>query len=403
MSNHHWLMRNNWVYVFMTLLLMVIASAPVCARKHRVVIPSAYDQPSVVVNEDSTVSFCYCGLGKRVYVQGDFQYAGKDSTRYRDMHTRKIKMQRSSDGCFHVTTKPLVPETYTYCFRVNGKRKTDTQNPDTAWQMIHKWNIVSVGGSEQADLYLQPDLKGRLIQTRWYDRAENINRRVNIYLPAAYVQMVNGKCPNGTFPVLYLLHGINGYEGSWAERGRTIQIVENLIACDSIEPMIVVMPDCNTGPHEDRPSHHTLWNNVVHYPRLCRDHSLERAMEDLMLHIDTTYCVSDRRYIAGLSSGARIAANIVNRYPNHFQALGLFSPVVYKEQLPNYSLANDTSSLGTSYHIYMGSSDMFINNGRRFHKRLTKSGVDHFYMENEGGHTWRNWRIYLADFLKQIF
>lgn len=394
MSNHHWLMRNNWLYVFMTLLMMVDASAPVYARRHRVVLSTTYDQPSMVVNEDSTVSFCYCGPGKRVYVQGDFQYVGKDSTRYRDMRTRRIKMRRSSDGCFHVTTKPLVPETYTYCFRVNGKRKTDTQNPDTAWQMIHKWNIVSVGGSEQADLYLQPDLKGRLIQTRWYDRAENINRRVNIYLPAAYVQMVNGKCPNGTFPVLYLLHGINGYEGSWTERGRTIQIIENLIACDSIEPMIVVMPDCNTGPHEDRPSHHTLWNNVVHYPRLCRDHSLEHAMEDLMLLIDTTYRVSDRYYIAGFSSGARIAANIVNRYPNKFQAVGLFSPVVYKEQMPRTNIP--------PFYIYMGKDDMFINNGRRFHKRLTKSGIDHFYMENEDGHTWRNWRIYLADFLKRL-
>ena len=394
MSNHHWLMRNNWLYVFMTLLMMVDASAPVYARRHRVVLSTTYDQPSMVVNEDSTVSFCYCGPGKRVYVQGDFQYVGKDSTRYRDMRTRRIKMRRSSDGCFHVTTKQLVPETYTYCFRVNGKRKTDTQNPDTAWQMIHKWNIVTVGGSEQADLYLQPDLKGRLIQTRWYDRAENINRRVNIYLPAAYVQMVNGKCPNGTFPVLYLLHGINGYEGSWTERGRTIQIIENLIACDSIEPMIVVMPDCNTGPHEDRPSHHTLWNNVVHYPRLCRDHSLEHAMEDLMLLIDTTYRVSDRYYIAGFSSGARIAANIVNRYPNKFQAVGLFSPVVYKEQMPRTNIP--------PFYIYMGKDDMFINNGRRFHKRLTKSGIDHFYMENEDGHTWRNWRIYLADFLKRL-
>ena len=306
-------MRNNWLYVFMTLLMMVDASAPVWARKHRVVIPSAYDQPSVVVNEDSTVSFCFCGAAKHVSVQTDMQFVGEDSSRY----------------------------------------------------------------------------------NKWYDREENINRRVNIYLPAAYVQMVNGKCPNGTFPVLYLLHGINGYEGSWTERGRTIQIIENLIACDSIEPLIVVMPDCNTGSHEDRPSHHTLWNNVWHYPRLCCDHSLELAMEDLMLHVDTAYHVSDYSYIAGFSSGARIAANIVNRYPNKFQAVGLFSPVVYKEQMPRTNIP--------PFYIYMGKDDMFINNGRRFHKRLTKSGVDHFYMENEGGHTWRNWRIYLADFLKQIF
>lgn len=388
MTNHHWLMRNNWLSIFMTLLMMVDASVSVCARKHRVVIPDAYDQPSVVVNEDSTVSFCYCGPGKRVSVLGDFQYTGKDSTRYSDMRARKIKMRRASDGCFHVTTKPLVPETYTYCFRVNGKRKTDTQNPDTAWQMIHKWNIVSVGGSEQADLYLQPKLRGQLIQTKWYDRVENINRRVNIYLPAAYESSPDG------LPVLYLLHGINGYEGSWTERGRTIQIIENLIASDSIEPLIVVMPDCNTGSHEDRPSHYTLWNNVWHYPRLCRDHSLELAMEYIMLHVDTAYHVSDCRYIAGFSSGARIAANIVNRYPNKFQAVGLFSPVVYKEQMPQTNIP--------PFYIYMGKDDMFINNGRRFHKRLTKSGVDHFYMENEGGHTWRNWRIYLADFLKQL-
>ena len=387
-------MKNKGLYSFV-LMLMLSVSAPVWARKHRIVLPTAYDQPSCVVNEDSTVSFCYCGAGKRVKVLGDFQYAGKDSSRYSDMRTRKIKMQRESDGCFHVTTKPLVPETYTYCFSVNGKRKTDPHNNDTAWQMTRKWSIVSTGGTPQADLYLQPQLKGQLIQTKWYDRAEGVNRRVNIYLPAEYFEeMVNGTCPNGKFPVIYLLHGINGYEGSWTERGRAIQIIENLIASDSIAPLIVVMPDCNTGVHEDRPSHHTLWNNVWHYPRLCRDHSLELALEDLMQYMDTTYRVSERRAIAGFSSGARIAANIVNRYPDKFQAVGLFSPVVYKEQMPKTNIP--------PFYIYMGKDDMFINNGRRFHKRLTKSGIDHFYMENEGGHTWRNWRLYLSDFLKQL-
>ncbi|MBQ4394138.1 MAG: hypothetical protein II825_02400 [Paludibacteraceae bacterium] len=386
-------MRNKGIYSFFLLLLFGVCVS-VRAHEHWIVLPSAYDQPSFVVNEDSTVSYCYCGPGKRVSVLGDFQYSGKDSTRYNDMRTRKIKMRRASDGCFHVTTKQLVPETYTYCFRVNGKRKPDPNNNDTAWQMIHKWNIVSVGGTPQADLYLQPEIQGQLIQTKWYDRSENIYRRVNVYLPAGYNEVVNDTCPNGKYPVLYLLHGINGYEGSWSERGRVIQIIENLIAGDSIAPMIVVMPDCNTGVHEDRPSHHTLWNNVVHYPRLCRDHSLELALEDLMQYMDTTYRVSNQRYIAGLSSGARIAANIVNRYPDKFQAVGLFSPVVYKEQMPKADIP--------PFYIYMGKDDMFINNGRRFHKRLTKSGIDHFYLESEGGHTWRNWRLYLSDFLVRV-
>ena len=52
--------------------------------------------------------------------------------------------------------------------------------------------------------------------------------------------------------------------------------------------------------------------------------------------------------------------------------------------------------------VYMGKKDMFINNGRRFHKRLTKKGVPHIYIETIGGHTWRNWRIYLTDFLERL-
>ena len=358
------------------------------------------------VNEDSTVSFCYCGIARHVSVQGDFLYVGEDSTRYSDSRIRTIRMHLQSDGCFHATTRALQAETYTYSFRVNGKHKPDPYNKDTAWQMTHKWNIVSLGGTEQTDLYLPSDMQGQLIQTKWFDREEHLNRRVNIYLPTAYFEETDAQpSSNPHFPVLYLLHGINGYEGSWTERGRAIQIIENLIAQGQIEPLIVVMPDCNTGIHEDRPSHRTLWNNVWHYNRLCHDHNLEIALEDLMLHIDTTYRVSDRRYIAGLSSGARIAANIVNRYPNTFQAIGLFSPVVYKEQLPKHSndtLEQDTSSFTTSYHIYKGKDDMFINNGRRFHHRLTKLGIQHTYTETDGAHTWRNWRLYLSDFLLQL-
>ena len=137
---------------------------------------------------------------------------------------------------------------------------------------------------------------------------------------------------------------------------------------------------------------------MMHYSQLCHNHSLEVAMEDLMLHIDTTYRVSGYRAIAGLSSGARVASNIVNRYPGKFQAAGLFSPVVYKEQLPS----SDPSDMATTYYIYAGKNDFFLNSGRRFHKRLAKKGVQHSYNETIGGHTWRNWRIYLTDFLMQL-
>ncbi|MBR1877926.1 MAG: hypothetical protein IJ814_02850 [Paludibacteraceae bacterium] len=363
-------------------------------RKHKVVLPSAYDQPSVVVNEDSTVSFCYCGQGKHVKVLGDFQYAGSKK-RYND-HSRKVKMHRQSDGCFHATTKPLVPETYTYCFRVNGKRKPDPHNNDTAWQKMHVWNIVSIGGTEQAELYMQPEQKGELIHTTWFSTGEGLNRRVCIYLPAAYRRASGGEQPFGDgFPVLYLLHGINGYEGAWTERGRVIQVVENLIAEGKIEPMIVVMPDCNTGVHEDRPSHHTLWNNIMHYPRLCHDKNIEHAIVELVQQVDSLYPTSEHCAIAGLSDGARIASNVANALPDRFSAVGFFSPVIPTDHTPTLKSAR------VATYIYVGKNDLFYPGAKRLHKRLDKRQYSHEFIVTEGSHVWRNWRMYLSDFLVQ--
>ena len=155
--------------------------------------------------------------------------------------------------------------------------------------------------------------------------------------------------------------------------------------------MILVMPDVNIGIHEDRPSHHTLWNNVFNYPRLCHNHEIEKGLVELIQLVDTTYRISSVHLIAGMSDGARMAANTANAMPGYFEAVGFFSPVVHKEQLPQDS---------AYYSIYVGKSDMFYNNGKRFHKRMVKNETAHRYIETIGGHYWRNWRIYLSDFLR---
>jgi enterochelin esterase family protein len=321
-----------------------------------------------------------------VSVQSDLLYADEDSNRYTD-HTRRIKMRLQSDGCFHVTTRAVSPETYTYCFRVNGKRKPDPLNPDTAWQKMHKWNVVNVGGSKHADLYRAPLQQGELIHATWYSTNEKLRRRVNIYLPAAFNRQ------NSDFPVLYLIHGINGYEGSWSERGRAIHILENMVAEGLCKPMILVMPDVNVGVHEDRPSHHTLWNNIFNYPRLCHDHDIEKGLVELIQMVDSASPVSGKHYIAGLSDGARIAANTANLLPGYFEAIGMFSPVVHKSQLPADS---------AMVFVYTGKGDMFHLNAKRFNKHLDKNKTAHCYQETTGGHTWRNWRLYLSDFLKRV-
>jgi len=385
-------MRNKGLII----VFMLLCVLPLGAREWQ----------SVIVNEDSTVSFCYCGVGKRVSVYGDFFYAGEDSTRYTDLRSKRVKMKRQSDGCFHATTRPIQSEVYTYCFKVNGKRKNDPLNNDTAWQMTHKWNIVTVGGTAQTALYQQPAQRGTMLHTSWYSSAEKLNRQVNIYLPAGYNEMSNDKCQmsNNKYPVLYLLHGISGYEGSWSERGRAIQILENLVAQGKCSPMILVMPDVNVKPQEGKPTHRSLFNNIMNYSRLCHDHDIERALVELTAFVDSTFRVSDDHFIAGLSDGARMAANTANMLPNYFSAVGLFSPVVHKKQLPkqdNCQLSTINYQLPT-YYVYSGKSDMFHGNAKRFNRRLTKAQAPHEYTETIGGHTWRNWRLYLSDFLVKI-
>ena len=164
------------------LILLLVCALPAEARSPRTINISS-DYESVTVNEDSTLSFCYCGPGRRVSVQSDLLYADEDTAHYTD-RTRRIKMRLGSDGCFHATTRAVSPETYTYCFRVNGKRKPDPLNRDTAWQKMHKWNVVNVGGSERAELYRTPDRQGELIRTSWYSSNEKLRRRVNVYVPS---------------------------------------------------------------------------------------------------------------------------------------------------------------------------------------------------------------------------
>lgn len=341
-------------------------------------------QPSYCINEDNSVSFIYTGKGRRVSVCGDFHYRGKDSVRYNDF-SRKVKMKKQDDGSFRITTKPLVPETYTYSYRVNGKHVPDTYNSDTVWQMTRIWNIISITGTPQADLYLPSMRQGKIHCLEWWSEKEQVRRQVRVYTPAAYEDTAD------SLPVLYLLHGINGYEGSLTERGRIIQIVENLIDNGVIQPLIVVMPDCNIGSSKGSSCHRTLWYNVTHYLQLCNDHTIRNAFDELMTQIDTTFRVTNKRAIAGISSGARISADVAKRYPNQFDAVGLFSPVVYKKQLPTISTAR--------YYMYTGKNDLFVHNARRFEKYLKKQNVEYSYIETEGAHHWRNWRLYISDFI----
>ena len=192
-------------------------------------------------------------------------------------------------------------------------------------------------------------------------------------------------------PVLYLLHGINGYEGSWQDKGGAVDTLRTMIADGRCEPMILVMPDCNKWPFKERPvDHGNLWKCLVHYGRLSREHELEQSISDLMDMIDTVFCVSSCA-VAGLSDGGRIAANVAIIRPDRVRLVGLFSPVLHRDQMPHDSTL--------SYAIYVGRDEIFAPSGKRFHHRLKRAGHPHEYVVLMGNHNWRMWRRCLPLFM----
>ena len=327
-----------------------------------------------------------------VVLQGDFLEEGDDTCMYMDS-PRVLLLKKDSAGVWSRTFRAAQPETYMYNFLIDGKMVTDPCNPQIFWRYKHQWNILSIGGSPQADLYLECKYKGSIDTLTYYSPNDRFRRRCTVYRPYGYTQ-------EKKYPVIYLLHGLNGSEYAWLGLGRAAQILDNLIAQGEIPPVIAVMPDCNTGKRAKKVLHKSLFSNMLNYSAIKRSHIVD-AFPVLMSKIDSLYSISNKQedtFIAGLSAGAQFAADIVIANPHRFAAVGMFSPVVGKREVSKYP----EQVQDTYYWISIGKKDFFYKNGLRFCKRLEKSGhslYDAHIFNN--GHTWRLWRYSLSSFLKK--
>src|SRR6187402_4013294 len=67
------------------------------------------------------------------------------------------------------------------------------------------------------------------------------DRKFAIYLPPDF------ETSGRTYPVLYLLHGAGDDQTGWVQFGEVQNITDKAIHEGSATPMIIVMPDANTG------------------------------------------------------------------------------------------------------------------------------------------------------------
>lgn len=319
-----------------------------------------------------------------------------------------VTMQKGENGVWSFTTEPLEPELYSYSFNIDGFRTTDPNNPFIVRDVASVMNIFIVGG-EQADLYKVNDIPHGTVAHRWYDSPGlKMDRRITIYTPPGYENSTE------KYPVLYLLHGAGGDEEAWITLGRTAQIMDNLIAQGKAKPMIVVMPNGNViqdaAPGEGSAG---FYKPQFMVPKTM-DGTYEASFPDIIKFVESNYRVKAEkanRAIAGLSMGGFHSLHISRYYPNTFDYVGLFSAAILPNQDVSHevyqnfdcSLKNQMENGYKLYWIGMGKTDFLYDSGKQYRAKLDSMGMKYTYRESEGGHIWRNWRIYLSEFLPLLF
>ncbi len=346
---------------------------------------------SLVYNEDGSVTFVLKQAdSRRVKLYCDCALRGKkDNVNKENMHS--VRMNSDQNGLFTYTTPPLVPEVYTYQFKTHRKRIIDPNNADSIRISDGKRSVFIIPGSYLIDLCLTDSLYGRTELCAYRDTASGKTRSILLYLPPQY------DISEQTYPVLYLLHGIDGNEQSWHDRGRAIQLVDNLIQQGKAEPMIIVMPDANPKKLIGQDEHVSLMKNLLHYHSWFH-YDFERVFPNMDSFLSTHYRISsdmNKRAVSGLSAGSTQSVTLANMYEDNFKYVGLFSPIVHRKQLPK--------NRNTIYWIGSGRMDIFHSQSKRFVKRIDQRHIPYIYYETQGGHTWRNWRLYLSEFLQFIF
>ena len=368
------------------------------------------DVTSPEINPDKTVTFrIKAPKAISVQVTGDM-LPGRDIQTPQGMWTLPgvADLKEGKDGVWEYTTPtPVAPEFYNYNFIVDGQSMVDPNNVFINRDVKTLTSILYVEGDPVIDLFKVSDVPHGTVSKIWYHSAqEGYDRRLTVYTPAGYEN--SGK----KYPVFYLLHGMGGDEEAWYTQGRASQILDNLIAQGKAEPMIVVMTNGNIAQQAapgESPEGFKAPDMAL--PKTMEG-SFETAFPEIVKFVEKTFrCKTDKnsRAIAGLSMGGFHSCHISKQYPDMFGYVGLFSAAITNDsKSPIYEdfdgkLATQFAKKPALYYIAIGQTDFLFQANTEYRKKLDAAGYPYVYVETEGGHIWRNWRHYLADFAPRLF
>lgn len=246
----------------------------------------------------------------------------------------------------------------------------------------------------------------------------NGERKFAIYLPPDY------ETSSRKYPILYLLHGSGDDQTGWVQFGEVLQITDKAIREGKATPMIIVMPDANTGQRGYFNSADGKWKYEDFF------------FEELMPYVEKKFRVkSEKRYraVAGLSMGGGGSFVYALRRPDLFSSACPLSasagPLTLAEtkgwltqrgtgtdlkdsDIEEYYKRNSVLPLIESmtaenkkavrWFIDCGDDDFLFEGNSLIHIAMRKKEIPHEFRIRNGGHSWTYWRESLPEVLSFI-
>jgi alpha-L-arabinofuranosidase len=246
--------------------------------------------------------------------------------------------------------------------------------------------------------------RGKLERVEYDSKTVGVKRWMQVYTPPGYSK-------DKKYPVLFLLHGIGGNENEeWTRQGVAHVILDNLIADNKIEPMIVVFPNGNAsataggegrgpgvGGGRGRAGGFGGWGTPFE----------NDLIKDIIPYIESHYSVyTDRehRALAGLSMGGGQSLNIGLKNLDTFAWVGGFSSA--PNTTPVNELVADPEATAKKLKLLWlscGDRDNLMNISSNFHNGLEQKNVPHIWHVDSGAHTFPVWKNDLYLFAQKIF
>ena len=351
------------------------------------------------VKEDKSVVFrLFAPEAKTVRVVGTFKEP-----------IANTDMVKNDSGLFEVIVGPIPSDMYVYTYLVDGVKMLDPNNNVVVRDGSYIESRLMIPGEWIDKVIGVRDVPHGNVSSVWYSSPTlGMSRRMIVYTPPAYEKSKKN------FPVLYLLHGAGGDEEGWISRGKANYILDNLIADSKAKPMIIVITNgvasVPAAPGE-RPLKMTGAN--VSSPTAMTSGKFEESLiKDVIPFIESNYRVladPGNRAIAGLSMGGYQTQKITNANPGKFLYIGVWSMGLYN-MFGQYNKDEHITQLNELkasnpklYYIGCGKTDFLYNGVTDLRALYDELGFKYNYRESEGGHSWNNWRLYLAEFAPLLF